>query len=114
MHAETNRIPIPMDEPERILTSRAVPDFTGTVTIHVRLQPTVAHEVEFRAEVNNQAPLTRSEETSQPIVTNERVAAVRRAIAANAEKFYIGTNLVAIKASFLRGELKSFTLCEVE
>jgi hypothetical protein len=114
MHCERNQIPIPTEEPERMLMARAVPDFTGTVTIHVTVLPTAAHEIEFRGEVERQGELGRSEEKSRPIVTNDRVNSVRRAIAENADAFFIGTKLVAIKASFLRGELKSFKICEVE
>lgn len=114
MHAVRNEIPIPMEEVDRILTARAVPDFTGTVTIRVTVLNTAAHEIEFHAEVESQAPLARSEEVSSPVISNDRVQAVRRALAENEDKFRLGTKLVAIKASFLRGELRSFKVCEEE
>lgn len=115
MHSIPNQIQIPPDEIERILEARAVPDFTGTVTINVCVLPSAAHEIEFRTEVESFAPLScRSQENGTPIVSNHRVAAVREAVRANADRFVIGTKIVAIKASFLKGELKSFKTCEVE
>jgi hypothetical protein len=114
MHAEKNRMLIPTAEPERILVSRAVPDFTGTVEIDIQLLPSAVHEVEFHARIESQGPVGRSEERSTPVITNDRVAAVRHTIAANADKLLLELKVVTIKASFLRGELKSFRLCEVE
>ncbi len=114
MHDTRNTVQISPDEIERILTARAVPDFTGNVSIEIRVLPTAGQEVEFKAEIESHAPLSRSQEKAAPIISNDRVYAVREAIRANAHRFVIGTRIVAVKASFLRGELKSFKICEVE
>ena len=115
MHTVSNQVEIPIESVERILTARAVPDFTGTVEIRVRVLPTAGHEVEFEAVATRSiAPANRTEEREQPIVTNERVAKVRRTLAENASAFVIGTKLIAIEASFLKGDLRGFKITERE
>lgn len=114
MHAVPNQVEIPIDEIETLLVSRAVPDFTGTVEITVHVSPAAAHEVEFRARVESHIDVTRSDDKAEPVVTNERVARVRRHLAEVANKFVLGTAVTGIKASFVRGELRSFKLCEAK
>jgi hypothetical protein len=114
MHAARNVVPIPLDEIERILVARAVPDFTGNVLIDVRVLPTAGHEVEFSAETETHLALNRSEEISQPIVTNDRVNKVRRVLREVETKFVLRADVIGIRASFVKGELRSFKLCEVE
>ena len=114
MHATANKVEIPLDQVERFLINRAVPDFTGNVEISVRVLQTAGHEIEFRSETESLIATKHSEETATPLVTNERVNAVRRALAEIRGRFTIGTDVQKIRASFVKGELRSFKLCEVE
>ena len=115
MHAVANRVEIPIESLERILAARAVPDFTGTVEILIRVLPTAGHEVEFQTEAVRDVPAdNRTVEKENPVVTNDRVSRVRHALLQNAAAFTIGTKLKGIKASFLKGELRSFRILEVE
>jgi hypothetical protein len=114
MHKVSNSVEIPLDEIERILIARAVPDFTGSVEITVHILPSAGLEVQFEAVTENHLPIGRAEETAQPVVTNGRVNAVRYEINKIRDKFLLGTTVRGIRASFVKGELRSFKLCEAE
>lgn len=109
-----NQAEIPIEEIERMLTARAVPDFTGTVTIQIRVKPTAGHEVEFLAEVQSTHQVNRAIEKTAPIVTNNRVNQVRMCIREHQHRFVLTTKVLAIKASYVSGEIRSFHVFEVE
>jgi len=113
MHPVSNQVEIPTEQIEQALVSRAVPGFTGSVTIGVRVLPTAALEIEYPIETRTvqQIGVTRD---LLPAITNERVARVRRMLAENAAKFRLGTKLSAIVGNFKNGELSSLEIKEVE
>jgi len=113
-HAVTNRVPLPIEQLEEILSARAVPEFTGTVHVQVRVLATAALEVEFNAEVTINHQLAKSDDERKPVITNDRVNKVRQAVRENAHRFTIGTRVTGVEASFVAGELRSFKIKEFE
>ena len=110
-----NAAEIPVDRIEEILTQRAVPEFTGNVEIGIRVLETAGLEVEITAQIENHLPLGRSNEDAEPpVITHNRVNSVRTEINKIRERLIVGTTVHAIRASFVRGELRSFKLVEVE
>lgn len=114
MHAASNQVEIPLDRLDEFLVARAVPDFTGTVRVSVRVLPTAAHEVEFTAETRAVHHVDTSRDRGTPLVTNARVTKVRNLIREHAHRFTIGTKMIAIEASFVAGEIRSFHIVEEE
>ena len=114
MHAVANQVEIPLDKLEEFLTSRATPDFTGTVRVTVRVLPTAGLEVEFTAETRISHQVDRSRDKGTPLVTNVRVARVRELIREHANEFVLGTKVSEVHASFVAGEIRSFNIVQVE
>jgi hypothetical protein len=112
-HPVANFVPIPTEKISEALERCAVPGFTGKVTGYLRILPTAAHEVEFTFETETTLAIRRHEETEAPVVTNARVAKVRRVLMENADRFKIGTPLSRIFATFDNGELRRFEVTEV-
>lgn len=114
MHPVANQVEIPTQKIEEALEKGAVPGFTGSVTVHIRLLPTAAHEFEFVSERRAMQQTNISREESTPLVTNDRVAKVRRKVAENSNRFRMGTKLSQIVGHFLDGDLRKFEVIEVE
>jgi hypothetical protein len=114
MHLVANMVEIPMEKVEEALCQRAVPGFTGSVTVHLRILPTAANEVEFRFESEALLQIAKASDPETPHVTNARVASVRRALAENAGLFQMGTKLKALRCHFVQGELRKMSAVEVE
>jgi len=114
MHPVTNQVEIPLGQVEDALCQRAVPGFTGSVIVHIKVLPTAAFEVEFRYETDTVLQLQKKQDPEMAVITNARVASVRRALAENANLFRIGTPLHAIRCHFENGELRKMHAKEVE
>jgi hypothetical protein len=114
MHITANMVEIPMDKVEEGLCQRAVPGFTGTVLVYLKVKPTAGFEVEFRFESEKLLQISRASDPETPHVTNARVNSVRRALTENANLFRLGTSLAGIRCSFVEGELRKMTALEVE
>lgn len=114
MHPVSNQVEIPTEKISEALERCAVPGFTGNLTAHVRVLPSAAHEVEFRFETATTLQINKPQDPETPVVTNARVAKVRRVLLENAGRLRIGTPLSRIFASFVDGELRRFEVIEVE
>lgn len=114
MHPVANQVEIPTEKISEALERCAVPGFTGNVTGHIRVLPSAAHEVEFRFETATTLQINKPPDPEAPLVTNARVAKVRRVLLENADRFRIGTPLSRVFASFVDGELRRFEVIEVE
>ena len=112
-HPIANFVAIPTEKISEALERCAVPGFTGNVTGHIRVLPSAAHEVEFRFEQTTLVRIQKTEDPETPLVTNARVAKVRRVLLENAHRFQIGTPLSRIFATFDNGELRRFEVTEV-
>jgi hypothetical protein len=112
-HPVANQVDIPTEKISEALERCAVPGFTGSITGHIRVLPTAAHEVEFAFETDTVIKINKPDEPSQPMVTNSRIAKVRNVLRENAGRFKIGTPLSRVFASFVDGELRAFRLIEV-
>jgi hypothetical protein len=112
-HPVSNMVDIPTEKISEALERVAVPGFTGNVTGHIRVLPSAAHEVEFRFETATTLQINKAQDPEQPVVTNARVAKVRRVLLENAGRFKIGTPLSRVFASFVDGELRRFDVIEV-
>jgi hypothetical protein len=113
MHPVANQVEIPTDKISEALERCAVPGFTGSVTAHIRVLPSAAHEVEFRFEQATMVQINKPTDPETPLVTNARVNKVRRVLMENAQRFRLGTPLSRVLASFVDGELRKFEIVEV-
>ena len=113
-HPVANQVEIPTEKISEALERCAVPGFTGSVTGYIRVLPTAALEVEFRFETATTLQINKPTEPEQPIVTNARVAKVRRVLMENARRFMIGTPISKIFATFNDGELRRFEVIDIE
>ena len=114
MHPVANQVEIPTEKISEVLERAAVPGFTGSVTVHLRVRPTAGFEVEFITEKLVSLQINKPSEPEMPLVTNARVAKVRRMLTENRHRFFMGTKLSKILANFTDGELRKFELIEVE
>jgi|ERR1700691_34978 hypothetical protein len=114
MHPVPNEVEIPTEKISEVLERSAVPGFTGSVTVHIRLLETAAHEVEFRFERKTVLQLQKPQDPEFPHVTNARVASVRRALAENARLFRLRASITGVMANFKDGMLTGMTGMEVE
>jgi hypothetical protein len=113
MHPVSNQVDIPTEKISEALEACAIPGFTGNITGYIRVLPTAANEVEFRFEKAITLQINKPSEPELPVVTNARVAKVRRVLLENAPRFKIGTPLSRVFASFVDGELRQFQVIEV-
>ena len=71
-------------------------------------------EVEFSFEKEVLYQINKPTDPERPVVTNDRVAKVRRMVQESAAKFRLGTPVNKFFASFTDGDLRKFTVSEVE
>ena len=114
MHPVANQVEIPTEKISEAFERCAVPGFTGNITGHIRVLPSAALEVEFTFEKVATLQINKQDDPSTPLVTNARVAKVRRVLMENAGRFRIGTSLSRVFGSFVDGELRRFDVIEVE
>ena len=114
MHPVANQVEIPTEKISEALERCAVPGFTGSLTGYLRVLPSAGLEVEFSFEKEVLYQINKPTDPERPVVTNERVAKVRRMVREAAEKFRLGTSVNKIYASFTDGDLRKFTVGEVE
>ncbi len=113
MHPVANAVEVPTDKILEAFEKAAVPDFTGQVSVHIRLLPTAAHEVEFRVETKRSLPVNfgTNHEEEKPFVTNDRINAVRMKL--RELKLILYTPVVCVSGNFAKGMLKSFVVQEI-
>jgi hypothetical protein len=114
MHPVANQVEIPTEKLSEALERCAVPGFTGNLIGHLRVLPTAANEVEFRFEKLTTLQVNKAQDPEQPLVTNARVAKVRRVLLENSDRFRLGTKLSRVVGNFVDGELRRFEVIEVE
>ena len=114
MHPVANQVEIPTEKISEALERCAVPGFTGSITGHVRVLKSAGLEVEFTFEKEVALQINKQTDPERPIVTNERVAKVRRMIQESADKFVLSAAVNKIYASFTDGDLRKFVVTEVE
>jgi len=113
MHPVANQVDIPTEKISEALEACAVPGFTGNITGHIRVLQSAAHEVEFRFEKATTLQINKPTDPEQPMITNARVAKVRRVLLEHSDRFKLGTPLSRVFASFVDGELRQFQVIEV-
>jgi hypothetical protein len=114
MHPVANQVEIPTEKISEAFERCAVPGFTGNITGHIRVLPAAAFEVEFSFEKVATLQINKDDDPVQPLVTNARIAKVRRVLMENAHRFRLGTPLSRVFGSFVDGELRRFDVIEVE
>lgn len=114
MHPVANQVEIPTEKLSEALERCAVPGFTGNLIAHLRVLPTAAHEVEFRFEKLTTLQINKPDEPETPLVTNARVAKVRRMLLENQRLFRLGIPLSRVIGHFRDGELTRLEVIEVE
>ncbi len=114
MHPVANQVEIPTEKISEALERCAVPGFSGSITGHIRLLPTAGLEVEFRFEKLVTLQVNKPTEPERPIVTNERVAKVRRMVQEASSMLVVSAPVTLVYASFDNGDLRTFRVGEVE
>lgn len=114
MHPVANQVEIPTEKLSEALERCAVPGFTGQLIAHIRILPTAAHEIEFRFEKLTTLQIHKPDEPETVMVTNARVAKVRRMLLENQNRFRLGTKLSRLVGNFRDGELTRLEVIEVE
>ncbi len=115
MYPVTNAVEVSTDKIREAFEKAAVPDFNGTVSVHVRVLPTAANEVEFTVERKRNEQIDRPgtiREQEAPHVTNDRVNIVRMKFMEF--KLILATPVVCVSGSFVKGILRGFIVQEVE
>jgi DNA replicative helicase MCM subunit Mcm2 (Cdc46/Mcm family) len=117
MHPVANMVELDTTAIEEAFVRAAVPEFTGSVKVHIRLLPTAAHEVEFISEKHTnklvEVPGTVREKLT-PHVTNSRVVTVRYEVAELKKKLRLSVSVIGVTGHFMNGELKKIELHEVQ
>lgn len=112
-----NEVEIPLESIETALVQCAVPGFTGTLTVEVRLQPTAALEVELHTERKTVIPSDKvqRERADTPVIpSNDRVNKVRSRMAEVQSRLKVICTVTSIRAVFKDGHLVSLEIFERE
>jgi hypothetical protein len=119
MHPTACEVQVPTDEIEKLLERRAVPGFTGSVSLNLKLCAEAALAVSFTTEereVQGGKNYPRSPEMhfgpgdAQP---TERVLKVRQHLARNRDRFRLMVKPTRIVANYVDGNLNSLELITV-
>jgi hypothetical protein len=120
MHPVANQVPVPVEAIAKELIAYAIPGFTGSRTVHLRVREDAGLCVDFiPAGIEAQgtgrppaaAPSWRA--VSGHREPTERELKVKQKLAENMHKFQIGMKLTAVVAHFIDGNLNRFDLVTV-
>lgn len=125
MHPVANEVEIPLEPFIRLMLKAAVPGFTGSRTVYLRVKPEAAKGIEWMAEslesqrVDQQmrSPSWREMEQSKPVppaIARTREQTVTDKLQENASRFRLGTEVTKVTGHFLDGYLQKLDLGTVE
>ncbi len=107
-----NAVDIAIDRLEGYLEAAAVPGFTGSVEISLRLLPKAGAEVEYLARRRTVEHGNAYKEQAHSLSSDHRVNVVRMKIAEWRPRLRVFLPVISITGHFLNGELKSFEVID--
>lgn len=112
--SSTRAVAIPPDEIASALRSAAVPGYTGSLHIELRLLPEAANNVmlEITRRQSQKSADTSTRESVPAIGEHVRKKSVQNVMTKLNAKLLIRTVVLAIEAHYVDGDLKSYTVEE--
>ncbi len=103
-----NVVDIAIDRLEEFFEAAAVPGFTGSVEVSIRLLPQAGYEVEYNARRQTVEQLNSSKEQAHALSSNHRVNMVRQKIAEWRPRLRVFLPVLSMTGHYMNGELRSF------
>jgi hypothetical protein len=117
MHTVASEVELPTDQLQAELERRAVPGFTGQVTIWLRVKPEAAASVWFTTEEREVKVAGKQRCISPPFdganPPTERQMKVRAEIARERHRFRLAVSLSKVIGDFVDGDLRKIELISV-
>lgn len=111
MHPVADQVEIPIEKVEHELEKRAIPGFTGSVTVYLRLRPLVGSSVYLESIETEHIRVGRlatsgSLNPQSNRGPSERVLKVRQQLRQQKDRFRVRTTVTKVIANYVDGDLR--------